>query len=253
MSMQAWSLSVLLVAVCCSVVVVAEVELVPGTRPLNSLDPVQYKDCGHLHKAGYNVSGQHVLYMNKTTPFLIRCEFTKDNAFNVIQRRIDGSVNFAAPLASYVSGFGSVQGDYWGGLNAINYLTMQQGNRVLTIQMQDWSGTNQNVRYQDFRVLPQDNRYQMFVSGYSGTLPDDFSYHNGMTFQTYDYPDQNKCAVNMGAGWWYNYCAYVLLNGHYYNGGHYTPTSGFYDGIYYKDWNGYGYSLKFVSMVVSST
>lgn len=72
-------------------------------------------------------------------------------------------------------------------------------------------------------------------------------------FQTYDYPDQNQCAVHMRAGWWYNYCAYALLNGHYYSGGPYIPTGGFYDGIFWKDWRGFGYSLKFVSMVVSSS
>ena len=60
---------------------------------------------------------------------------------------------------------------------------VRAGNRVLTIHMQDWYGNNQNARYSNFNVLPQDNRYQMFATGYSGTLPDDFGYSSGMTFQ----------------------------------------------------------------------
>ena len=57
------------------------------------------------------------------------------------------------------------------------------GNRVLTIHMQDWAGNNRNARYGHFQVMPQENRYQMFASLYSGSLPDDFSYSSGMTFQ----------------------------------------------------------------------
>ena len=71
--------------------------------------------------------------------------------------------------------------------------------------------------------------------------------------QTYDYPDQNKCALQLQAGWWYNYCAWTLLNGRYYKGGPYTPPSGYFDGIFWKDWGGPSYSMKFVSMVVSTS
>ena len=56
--------------------------------------------------------------------------------------------------------------------------------------------------------------------------------------------------MHQKAGWWYNYCAYALLNGIYYHGGKYQPSGGYYDGIYWKDWGGYDYSMKFVSMTV---
>ena len=49
--------------------------------------------------------------------------------------------------------------------------------------MQDWYGINRNARYTSFMVLPQDHRYQMFVTGFSGTVLDDFGYSSGMTFQ----------------------------------------------------------------------
>ena len=62
----------------------------------------------------------------------MHCEFTEDNAFNVIQRRMDGTTNFALPLSSYIAGFGVAQGNYWVGLNTIHYLTMQQGQSHTT-------------------------------------------------------------------------------------------------------------------------
>ena len=90
----------------------------------------------------------------------------------------------------------------------------------------------------------------MYIGSPYGTLVDDMSFSNGMYFFTYDRPDQNQCAVHQKAGWWYNYCAYALLNGIYYHGGKYQPSGGYYDGIYWKDWGGYDYSMKFVSMTV---
>ena len=60
-----------------------------------------------------------------------------------------------------------------------------------------------------------------------------------------------KYVVIFLAGWWYNYCAYALLNGLYYTGGPYTPSGGYYDGIYWRDWLGYGYSLRFTRMSLS--
>ncbi len=81
-------------------------------------------------------------------------------------------------------------------------------------------------------------------------MADDMSFSNGRYFYTYDYKDQYDCSVHMKAGWWYNYCAYALLNGHYYHGGPYNPTAGYYDGIYWKDWGGFNYSFKFVSMTI---
>lgn len=251
-SVRTLSSALLLVALSCTVVVA----VVESDAPhLNEGDPVKYKDCGQLLKAGYNVSGVHQLWMNASASFLIRCEFHKGNAFTVIQRRLDSTISFEQTLSLYISGFGNAQSNYWAGLNTINYLTTAQGNNVLTVHLQDWAGSSVALTYKKFTVLPQDNRYQMQISGYVGPAGlDDLSYHNGATFQTYDYPDPNNCAVYMRAGWWYNYCAYALLNGRYYNGGSYpTPASGYNDGIYWRDWRGYNYSMKFVSMVVSNS
>ncbi len=124
------------------------------------------------------------------------------------------------------------------------------GQNSLRVDMQDWSGNSRYLTFTHFMVLPESNRYQMSISGPYGNIPDDMSYSNGCQFGTYDNPDYYHCAVNMHAGWWYNYCAYAMPNGHYYVGGPYPHTGGFYDGIYWKDWHGYDYALKFIAMSV---
>lgn len=120
--------------------------------------------------------------------------------------------------------------------------------------MQDWSGNNRYAQYHYFALGdPQATAYSLHIAGFTGNVIDDLSYSNGMRFAAYDYTDPHNCAVHQKAGWWYNYCSYALLNGLYYKGGQYHPSSGYYDGIYWKDFNslGYGYSLKFVQMQIA--
>jgi hypothetical protein len=128
------------------------------------------------------------------------------------------------------------------------------GNTILTVHAQDWNGNNRNAQYQHFKLMDS-TYYTLSIYGYSptGGLSDDLSYNNGRRFATWDRPDPNNCAAHQRAGWWYNYCSFALPNGFYYVGGPYTPGAGFYDGIYWKDWWGYGYSLKFISLTLSNS
>ena len=110
------------------------------------------------------------------------------------------------------------------------------------------------IQYAHFAIGPEVDGYRLSIGGYrsSHVLPDDLSHNNQMRFATYDRPDVHNCATNQRGGWWYNYCTLVLPTGKYYPGGHYVPLPGkFYDGIYYKDWLGFGYSLKYIKMELS--
>ncbi|RUS78598.1 hypothetical protein EGW08_013633, partial [Elysia chlorotica] len=182
----------------------------------------------------------------------VPCEFRDGNAFTVILRRVDASVTFVQPWSVYESGFGHPQGNYWAGLANIYHLTNIGYPTGLQINMQDWSGVNHNGLYRTFRLDQRETRYRLNVAAYSGTLPDDLQYQNQMPFSTYDAPDPYGCAANMYAGFWYNYCAYFLPTGRYYTSPYYTPTGSMYDGIFYKDWHDYNYSLKFVSWTITS-
>lgn len=68
---------------------------------------------------------------------------------------------------------------------------------------------------------------------------------NGAQFYTKDH-DTNTCAARFKGGWWYENCHDSNLNGLYLRGAHST----FADGIEWKAWHGYNYSLKFTEMKI---
>ncbi|XP_005102272.1 angiopoietin-related protein 6 [Aplysia californica] len=216
---------------------------------LNAKDKTDHVDCHSLMKAGYNVSGVYRLKLN-LKDVSVPCEFRGGNAYALILQRVHGSISFTQSWGAYETGFGSPSSDYWIGLATIYALTLQ-GNNKLQINTQDWSGTAKNGLYNYFSLEERNTRYRLHVGGYHGTLIDDLSYHNNMPFSTVDAPDPYGCAAGTKAGWWYNYCAYALPTGIYYIGGPYRPSGSMYDGIYWKDWHGYDYSLKYISMTLS--
>ena len=117
-----------------------------------------------------------------------------------------------------------------------------------------WSPqTTKVANYGEFHIGTQSEGYALQVDDYSGTggLVDDLSDSNGRVFFASDHPDPNQCAVHQRGGWWFNKCAKAFLNGFHYPQGKYTPPGGFYDGIYWKDWLDYDYSLQFVTMAVT--
>ncbi|XP_033753805.1 angiopoietin-related protein 1-like [Pecten maximus] len=222
----------------------------PAQKHLNKGDMFQYKDCKSVGKAGYNESGVYMVWYNSTTPYKVVCQHTSDGFYTVIQQRVNGLENFNRPWDDYVRGFGHTQGDFWAGLNQIYYLT-NTGQTHLTVHMQDFPGNIRQINYLNFKVEGPQQWYRLSISNAYGDVPDDLGYNNGCFFYTYDRPDPYGCAHQMTAGWWYNYCTYALPNGQYYHYGPYTPTTGMYNGIFWKDWLGFGYSLKYISLVLS--
>ena len=88
---------------------------------------------------------------------------------------------------------------------------------------------------------------RLILSGNSG---DSLSWHRGMPFTTYDQDNDNKgeynCAFRFKGAWWYKDCHYSNLNGLYLRGQHSSPS----DGVNWKDWKGYHYSLKKTEMKI---
>lgn len=226
-----------------------------GENILNQKDPIKYNDCDDVFRSGrYKESGSYLLFLNTSKPLEVYCRFEPLNASSaVIMQQKYGRISFVRHWEDYVHGFGSlISGDYWMGLAGMKALT-DSGYHVLTITLQDWAYRTKVLRYNYFFLGSPSQRYQLHIGGYvsSSILADDFGHNNGMPFATIDRPDAHNCAIHQKAGWWYNYCTYTLPTGFRYNGGHYTPSGGFYDGIYYKDWLGYGYSLMYIKMELS--
>jgi len=211
----------------------------------------KYKSCQELFEHGYKTPGVYPLHLsahrkNKTFVF---CNNTEAQSGVIILYRYSGMENFARGWYDYRLGFGSPHTDYFVGLdNIIKFIS--QGQRVLNVVAQDWSGRTAYARYSLFSLDPYP-RYTLRIGGHSGTLPDDLWQHNGQEFYTKDRPDPHQCVAHQKVGWWYNYCAYALPTGYYYRTGHYKPVGQFYDGVYWSDWLGYDYSLRFLSFTLT--
>ena len=84
----------------------------------------------------------------------------------------------------------------------------------------------------------------------SGNSGDSLAYHRGLPFTTRDKDNDNhgdhNCAIKYQGAWWYEHCHYSNLNGLYHRGNH----SSYANGVNWKDWKGYYYSLKRTEMKI---
>ena len=137
----------------------------------------------------------------------------------VIQRRMDGSVNFRRRWADYAYGFGHLDAEHWLGLNKTHCLTTRRPTASLRVDMSDFDGNTKYALYQFFNVDKPSNLYHLSVGGYNGTAGDSLSYYNRMAFTTLDEDNDEDettncvgsiwswCGGNGGAGgWWYKEC-----------------------------------------------
>jgi len=135
------------------------------------------------------------------------------------------------PWADYKAGFGSIDGNFWLGLEKVHLLTSSQPYRM-RMEMQD--GADElwfSAEYWLFKIGEELNdKYRLEVDGYSGDAGNSLMYegdyandgcfgcyiHNGMEFATYDQDNDLKvgenCADFLGGGWWYNKCHWACLN-----------------------------------------
>ncbi|XP_052282620.1 fibrinogen alpha chain-like isoform X2 [Dreissena polymorpha] len=183
-----------------------------------------FDDCEHA--LGHEVGAKVVQIKLGSTARVIKVECTQENGtvWMVIQRRVDGSVNFDKTWQMYKIGFGNINpnGEYWLGNENIHQTTYTADHR-LRIDMRDWDGNSVNAEYEHFRVGDEASRYTLVVGSYSGTAGDSFHYppsyqlqHHQVAFSTRDHDNDNSpvnCARELRGGWWFNDCYSSNLNG----------------------------------------
>ena len=220
-----------------------------GFRPSTFSDivnkPKQYKMknmCGNYHSAITKVYCDTV---------------TAGGGWLVIQRRIDGSVDFNRYWSEYEEGFGNLPdndkdttGEFWIGLRSLHCLTNRE-QWGLHIDYMFPNKTKGYLSYRHFRVGPASDDYRLSISGFSGNTTDPFTGSNyllnninNMKFTTRD-RDNDKwslnCAVHTSSryagGWWYNLCSGLYPNGPY-------------NSIYSADLNGQWHRLPFIEIKI---
>jgi len=92
---------------------------------------------------------------------------TKGGGWTVIQRRIDGSVNFYRNWLDYKNGFGNLKGEFWLGLEKIYRLTHQTRNR-LRVELEETSGKTAYAEYDNFGLSNASTNYKLILGSYSG-------------------------------------------------------------------------------------
>ena len=166
----------------------------------------------------------------------------------VIQRRMDGSVDFYRGWSNYRQGFGNSSGEFWIGLETMHSLT-QNRTYKLRIHLEDFEGNTRYAEYSTFAISDEAHGYRLSIGTYGGTAGDALTEHNDQRFRTKDHRGKGKlahCPMRYKNAWWYYRCHYSNLNGQYHRGAHTSPA----DGVIWHQWKGYHYSLKTSIMMI---
>ncbi|NP_001315274.1 microfibril-associated glycoprotein 4 isoform X1 [Danio rerio] len=214
-------------------------------------------DCSDIYKSGETLSGVYTIYPAGETPVWVYCQMLSDGkdeengGWTVIQRRMDGSVNFYRPWRDYKRGFGNVEGEYWLGLENLYQLTRHK-KFMLRVDLEDFEGRRGFAQYSSFSVGCECEGYKLQVSGFTdGGAGDSLSGHNGVKFSTFD-KDQDtydkNCAKEFLGAFWYGSCHTTNPNAVYLWGEDATHHA---IGVCWYTWKGtHTVSMKIISMKI---
>ncbi|XP_033857954.3 angiopoietin-related protein 4 [Acipenser ruthenus] len=211
-------------------------------------------DCHMLFLRGQRLSGVYKIQPQASQPFQAYCEMTAEGGWTVIQRRQDGAVDFDQLWQAYKNGFGTLNGEFWLGLEQIHALS-RQGGYVLHVQLTDWNNQVQSVEY-SFRLGGEESSYTLHLQeGAPGNLENALSTDSsGLPFSTRDRDSDLKsdinCAKHLTGGWWFSNCGRANLNGKYFSS---VPRQRHArkQGMFWKTWRGRYYPLKSTVMKIA--
>ncbi|VDI03422.1 Hypothetical predicted protein [Mytilus galloprovincialis] len=183
--------------------------------------------------------GVYTIYPNgNNQPVQVFCTVRQSEKWTVIQRRVNGSVDFYRTWNEYKHGFGTANGEYWLGNDNIHRITTN-GHHEISIYMGISGGEHHTANYTTFRVSDEQSLYVLTVTGFSGEAgqnamdyPTDNYKANGKPFTTKD-KDNDKYSGNRAndykSAWWYSNDSYSDLN---------TAYSGSSGTMYWGLWSG---------------
>ncbi|EDW60294.2 angiopoietin-related protein 7 [Drosophila virilis] len=186
-------------------------------------------------------------------PFPVLCNgLLAGPGWTVIQRRINGSVDFYRNWSDYKTGFGDLAGEFFIGLEKLHHMTKAEP-QVLYIQLEDFDGQLRYATYDDFKVGSEQESYALQSLGnFGGDIDDALSLNEGQKFSTYDRDNDSdeslSCAERFHGAWWYYACGLSNLNGPYQKPDDYTSSQGilWVD----TDWHDNDYSFKSVQIMI---
>ena len=125
-------------------------------------------NCSDLYKAGKTISGVYTINPDDGYPFDVYCDQkTAGGGWTVIQKRLDGSIDFFRGWADYKRGFGNLNGEFWLGLDNMHRLTKEGKNR-LRVDLEDIEGNTAYADYDMIAVASERAKYQLSLGNYTG-------------------------------------------------------------------------------------
>ncbi|KAJ8297715.1 hypothetical protein KUTeg_024246 [Tegillarca granosa] len=126
------------------------------------LTDVTKSDCRSLYGVGERKDGIYTISPDEITSFPVYCDMT-NGGWTVIQRRIDGEVNFDRVWVDYARGFGNLSADFWLGLRYIHLLASDLNEISFELTIAE-SGRNASAVYKNFTVDDEAEYFRMHVS-----------------------------------------------------------------------------------------
>ncbi|XP_078280238.1 angiopoietin-related protein 4-like [Rhinoraja longicauda] len=209
-------------------------------------------DCHQLFLEGQRTTSVHRVQPVGSQSFEVFCRMTDEGGWTVIQRRMDGSVDFDRLWQAYKDGFGNLTGEFWLGLEKL-YTIMRQGSYLLRIELEDWENHTEYTEY-PCSLGSEATEYTMTLkSPISGNLKNAISESSGLRFSTRDQDHDLKfnmnCAKHLTGGWWFSTCGQANLNGKYFASKPQQRRER-KRGIFWKSWKGRTYPLKTTTMMI---
>lgn len=146
-------------------------------------------------------------------PVMVYC----NSNWTVIQRRLDGSVDFNRTWNEYAHGFGQPNREFWIGNDVLHALS-NKNCLQLRIEIQDIYDNYWFAMYKTMHVASKHEGYRLDIGGYTGNASDALDYQNHMEFSSIDVDrdiSNTHCAGNYEGGWWFSHCQHLNLNGRY--------------------------------------
>lgn len=207
--------------------------------------PCDARSCSLLFQDGLNSSGVFTVNPDGGKAIQVLCDMKTDGGgWTVLQKRLDGSVDFYIGWESYKKGFGNLNSEFWLGNDNIHRFTVTD-DVMLRVDLEDFDGNVTYAEYTTFKVADEADKYRLLIGGYSGTAGDSMIYQSNMQFSTKDQDNDlgqhvSNCAQQYKGAWWYKDCHHSNLNGLYLTG----PHASFADGVNWNTFRGLYYSLK---------
>lgn len=227
-----------------------------GSNNVFFLNPQYPRDCKEVYDQCEEHSADGIYLIKpegSPEPFEVCCNNSIDGGgWTVLQRRVDGSVDFYRKWTEYKEGFGFLRNEFWLGNDKISYLTNQK-DYELRIDLNNVNGEPYFAKYDLFRISDEFSKYRLVGLGeynQSSTAGSDAMVDNrNQSFTTYDVDNDgnshhNTAMYDHGAWWFARYGGFCRLNG-LYNAGSTDHKSIYWDSLPGGEWH-----IKYTEMKV---